>query len=86
MSNYSTPLTSIEQAKAFIADLMATDKIFHLEDAPSEIVNGFGVPIFTEEEAANMELRVEELYSFDWEAEGFECPIGYVLHLDSEEN
>lgn len=80
MTDLKTPLTTIEEAQAFIKSLVAEGKDFHLEDDPDEIINGkTGCMLFTEEEADLVRQRVDELYAFDWGI--CDCPIGYMLDV-----
>lgn len=80
--NYSTPITTITEAKAFIEALEASGAMFHFEDSPETIINGnTGADLFTPKEAKQVRARVAELYSFDWSTEGEECPIGYALTI-----
>lgn len=80
--NFSTPIDTIEAAKAFIEELHATDLMFHFEDSPENIINiGTGERTFTDSQASQLRLRVAELYSFDWSVAGEECPIGYALTI-----
>jgi len=85
--NFTTPITTIEQAKTFIENLHAADMLFHFEDSPSEIgnrVNGEWVSLWTAEEAELVSQRRDELYELDWSVAGHECPIGYALEVMGE--
>lgn len=85
MTDFTTPLTTIVEAQAFIHDLMVNGKSFHFEDDPDTIINGqTGRMLFTEEEADLVRLRVNELYSFEWGV--YDCPIGYLLSIDPDYN
>lgn len=85
MVDLKTPLKTIDEAKAWIASLVAADMMFHFEDDPETIINGKkGTMLFTDEEAGHVRDRVEELYSFDWSTVGHECPIGYALEIEGD--
>lgn len=82
--NITAPLTTIDEAKAFIENLHADGKMFHFEDSPDQIgnrVNGEWVDLWTPEECEQVSERVAELYSMDWSTVGHECPIGYALEV-----
>ena len=84
--NFSTPITTIEEAKAFIENLNAADMLFHFEDSPETIISGkTGVELFTAEECPMVRVRVGELYDLDWSVSGHECPIGYALEVMDRE-
>ncbi len=82
--NFSTPIATIADAKAFIEALHAAGLMFHFEDSPESIgntVNGEWVRSFTDEQAEELTERVAELYDLDWSVVGEECPIGYALTI-----
>lgn len=84
--DFSTPLTTLDAAQAFIRDLHANDMMFHFEDSPETIINGnTGRALFTAAEAAQIRARMVDLYSFDWTEIGHECPIGYALEVGDPE-
>lgn len=74
------PVTSLDEGKAWIAELTRLDLMFHFEDSPDTIIRGAtGAPLFTDPEAAIVAARVAELYELDWGMH--ECPIGYALDI-----
>lgn len=76
----SCEITTVEEAKAFIAGLVALDMMFHFEDSPKTIISTVtGGRLFTDEEAVLVRQRLEEVYGFDFGDE--DCPIGYSLDL-----
>lgn len=76
------PIKTVEEAKRWIEDLSALELSFHFEDDPGDIVIGIsGVELFSDEEAVEVRRRQVELYSLDWPEE-FQCPIGYLLHIE----
>jgi hypothetical protein len=80
--DFTTPITTLDQAKAWIAALYAADMMFHFEDSPDSIVKGAtGEALFTADEAGAVSERVAELYALDWALAGHECPIGYALEV-----
>lgn len=85
------PITTLEEAKAWIEELNGQGLLFHFDDNPETVGNigedGKWVDLFTKEEAAVVRKRVGELYNFEWSAgdDDFECPIGYALHVMGED-
>ena len=80
--DFSTPLRTIEQGKAWIAALQAADMMFHFEDSPETIISmATDAPLFTKADAKLVAMRVAELYAMDWATVGHECPIGYALEV-----
>ena len=73
-----TPILTIDDAKAFIQMLHDTGTMYHLEDDPHEI-EWFEHEPLTSQQADLMEIRVDELYSFDWGKHT--DPIGYYLDV-----
>lgn len=62
---YTKNISNTEEAINFIKGLITDDKFYHLDDDPSDIINGkTGEPLFTKEEAKCMEERVLELHEF----------------------
>lgn len=79
-----TPITTLDEAKAFVQALVAADLLFHFEDDPFDTVNvKSGARTFTDGEATAVALRQGEMYALDWDAHG--CPIGYSLDLTEGE-
>jgi hypothetical protein len=72
---FAVPVTSLEQAHAFLRSLFDAGLLFHPEDAPSDIVDGFGIPLFSDEESTLLEQRIAEIYTFDAD------PCGFCLTL-----
>ena len=78
-------ITGLDEAKAWIADLVAIGLMFHFEDSADTIINGLtGERLFDDEEAVLVRARMAELYALDWPAE-FECPIGYMMHVEERD-
>lgn len=82
------PVSSLDDAKAWIQELQDKGLMFHFDDSPDTIgnfdnghINGNWVPLFSPKDARIVSARVGELYneSFDWSPHG--CPIGYALHV-----
>lgn len=64
-TKYDKPITSAEEARAFIVALHAEGRLFHFDDAPEDIINGeTDEPLFSKAEADDMEERVGELFAF----------------------
>lgn len=82
--DFSKPITSLDEGKAFIEALHASGNLFHFEDSPEDCgntIDGVWVPSWTPEEAAMLSDRRDELYDLDWAPAGHECPIGYALEV-----
>lgn len=80
--NFTTPLATIDAAKAWISTLHDAEMMFHFEDSPETIIKGrTDEPLFTKREAKHVRQRIAELYSLDWSTVGHECPIGYALEV-----
>lgn len=76
------PIKTVAEAKRWIEELSAMELSFHFEDDPGDITIGIsGVALFTDEEAVEVRKRQVELYLLDWPEE-FQCPIGYLLHVE----
>lgn len=79
-SLFKKPIETYKQAAQFIEALVAADMHFHLEDDTSKIINiNTNERVFTDEEANDVDRRLQELYSLDWSKH--DCPIGYMLKL-----
>lgn len=72
---FNTPITSLNDAHAFFDNLAADRVLFHPEDSPESIVDGFGLALFTPDECAALKQRIVEVYSFDAD------PCAYCLTL-----
>jgi hypothetical protein len=78
--SFAKKITDITMAARFIDSLADANLMFHLEDAPAEIINFTTEEyLFSAHEAVLLRKRVRELYSFDWSRYDTECPIGYFL-------
>lgn len=73
------PITTLDEAKAFVQFLQDEGLMFHFEDDVHDIIWGGSSEAPTHEELVQMDLRRDELYGFEWGE--FECPIGYALHV-----
>jgi len=80
MKNYfKLPITSVDSAKKFYLQLANDDLLFHPEDDPRDVCDAGAihsdsfVPTFTEEEAEQLEKRVEETYEY------LNDPCEYIL-------
>lgn len=83
--DFKTPIRDLEQGKAWLKAMKDNHLTFHLEDDPASIVSiPSGERLFTDEQAADLRLRVDELYGMDWGQ--YDCPIGYILHLEGHED
>jgi hypothetical protein len=76
--DHSQPITSLEEGKHYLDRCIKAGLIWHLEDDPSEIINGKeDKPLFTAEEIPLVRARVDELYALPSWGE-HDCPIGYL--------
>lgn len=81
-------INTLDEAKAWLRDLIALDLMFHLEDDPADIgnqVNGEWIKTFTAAEAVAVAERQRELYGLDWGPD-LQCPIGYFYELNPLED
>ena len=76
MKNYfNKSITSLKDAHSFFDNLAADRVLFHPEDSPESIVDGFGLALFTPDECAELKQRIVEVYLFDAN------PCSYCLSL-----
>jgi hypothetical protein len=81
---FSRSLKNIDQAKRWVENLVDAGKDFHFDDDPHGVIDyGTRARVFTDDEAASVCKRLDEMAGFDWGE--YECPIGYVLHLQQVE-
>lgn len=74
------PIRTADEATAFIKALAADGKLFHFEDLPESVVDGWALsPVFTPDECAVLKERVAEMFNIN----GF-CPFETALALDAE--
>jgi hypothetical protein len=76
------PVTSEDEAKAWITELHAQGLMFHFDDSPETVgtfVGGQWRDLFTPEQCVIIRARLDEVYHFEFE--GYDCPIGYALHV-----
>lgn len=79
------PITTINEARAFIRYLIKKGKCYHFDDDPREVVNfdeqtGETKRVFTDHQADLLDKRIEEIFSFsskDWA--NYKCPFGYAM-------
>jgi len=76
--DHTQPITSLDEGKDYLDRCIEAGLIWHLEDDPSEIINGKeDKPLFTAEEIPLVRARVDELYALPSWGE-HDCPIGYL--------
>lgn len=73
---YTTPITSPEQAEAFLTLLHEQGKSFHPDDSPATIVDMAGRFIFTPQESTLIEKRMNEVF------EHLTDPYEFILNLE----
>jgi len=78
------PIFTVEQAKAWITELVRLDLDWHMDDGPGTQVFTFpdrlkGVPVFSKAAVCLLEERQAEVWNddFNWGRDG--CPNGMVL-------
>lgn len=74
-TEFTTAILDARGARAFIEALDRIGKLYHFDDAPADIVNVRGVPIFTTEEAAQIAARAGEMLALDG-FDAFEYAMG----------
>ena len=74
---HTQEISSIDEAKSYIGNLIKHDLLFHFDDDVSELEP----QCFTEEEVPQVGARMDEIYSdeFDWGDDV--CPIGYAIRI-----
>ena len=78
--DFTKPIKTLDEAKAFVQQLHDSDLFFHLEDDPASIIlHATKKPLFTHKESALLRRRVAEMYSLNWGSLGLTCPIDYYL-------
>lgn len=77
----ATPISTQAGALAFLQGLVDADRTYHLEDGPHTIVDfTTDKPVFTREEADQVEQRVAECYGLDCWTQS-DCPIGRMMRF-----
>jgi len=74
---FEKPITSLNDAHVFFDNLAVDRVLFHPEDSPESIVDGFGLALFTPQECVALKQRISEVYLFDSD------PCEYCLTLAS---
>lgn len=76
------PITNLDEAKAWIAGLLAAKLAFHFEDDATDCLDG----VIIQRDAKLVNLRVAELYTLEWGPRPglgkWYCPIGYLMSLE----
>ena len=62
--DYTTPITSLSEARSFFHSLNKREKLFHPDDAPDSIIDQDGQPIFTADECVLVSQRIAEIRTF----------------------
>lgn len=75
------PITTIVDAKAFIALLFTVELTWHFDDDPVDCLHETN-PLVSREDAEFLGEQRDALYDFEWGE--FDCPIGYLLTLMKE--
>lgn len=75
---FTTPITTLEEARAFLTYLIEQGLSYHPEDSASDCIDHLVTP----EEAQAIDDRTEECYQQDW-PEG-ECPCSHILGHDPD--
>lgn len=69
------PIKSFADAEGFFFCLYQDGLLFHPEDDPSIVVDGFGFLLFTDPEALILRQRIDEAYGF------MDDPCHFILDL-----
>ena len=77
-TEFTTPITTLEEAHAFLTYLHEQGLSFHPEDSAADCIGDQ----ITQEEAREIDNRHAEAYRLEW-PEG-ECPCSFLLNLDPE--
>jgi hypothetical protein len=78
MSDYSKPIKTLEQAKAFIRSLSDSGLLFHFDDGAFDCLARHG--LVSHAQAIAINKRVDECFALDW-GDRYECPLGYCLEV-----
>jgi hypothetical protein len=75
------PITTINEARAFIRYLIKKGKCYHFDDDPRDIFNNDDQRVFTDHQADLLDERIDEIFSFSSKAwANYKCPFGYAMH------
>lgn len=77
-AEYTKPITTLAEARAFIEVLHRNGDLFHFEDDVRDIMWRADK---SAEEIDAIDARRNELYSLDWPEDDGGCPIGYALQV-----
>lgn len=72
---FRVPVTSLQQAHKFFDSLFEAGLLFHPDDSPESVVDGFGLRLFSDMEVDVLEQRIAEISQFDAD------PAEYCLGL-----
>jgi hypothetical protein len=75
---FTTPITTLEEARAFLTYLHTEGLSYHPEDEASDCISR----LVTAEEAQAISQRMDECYQQEWPKD--ECPCSHILNLDPE--
>jgi hypothetical protein len=75
---FTTPITSLQQAQDFLSHLWTEGMSYHPEDSATDCI----AHLVSAEEAQAIDERMEEVYRQAWPEE--ECPCSHLLNLDPE--
>ena len=74
MNNFTKKINSEQDAKDFLIFLNETDRTFHPEDDPRDVIELYtGLNTFTEEQCIHLDNRIQEIYRF------LEDPCEYII-------
>lgn len=72
---FKTPIKTLEDSNEFFNALHKDGLLFHPEEGPASIIGVGGKFLFTSEEAAELDKRLDEVYMVDGD------PCDYILNL-----
>lgn len=77
-SQFTTPITSLAEALAFLTYLHEQGMSYHPEDSATDCIEH----LVSHEEALAIDKRIDEAYQQDWPKD--ECPCTHILALEPQ--
>jgi hypothetical protein len=73
---FTTPITTLEEARAFLTYLHEQGMTYHPEDSAGDCI----AHLVTPEEAQAIDDRMDEVHQQNWPDD--QCPCSHILALD----
>ena len=83
-SIFLRPLAHLEEAKDLFRYLHHHRLLGHPEEPAEDWCAHDGTPLFTPGQACELNARMSEAYTFDWQEH--DCPCGFILDITATEN